>query len=231
MARQGAPQGTVLIADCQTGGRGRMGRSFLSPAGTGIYLSVILRPACPPSQLMHLTCAAAVVVCDAVEKCAHFRPGVKWINDLVYDGRKLGGILTELAIDAETGLTDYAIIGIGINCSQKQGDFPAGLQDMAGSLKMVTNADIDRAALSAAIVEAIWRLDILDGKAAIMKRYRADCITLGQDIAVHRSGTVRHGKALDLDENGGLLVAYPDGTAETVNSGEVSVRGLYGYVS
>ena len=107
LAAAGAPHGTVLIAGHQTGGRGRMGRSFHSPAGLGIYLSVILRPECAPGDLMHLTCAAAVAMCDAVENAAGFRPGIKWTNDLVYGKRKLGGILTELAFGS-SGRVDYA---------------------------------------------------------------------------------------------------------------------------
>ena len=92
MAAAGAPHGTVILADSQTAGRGRLGRSFCSPADSGIYMSVILRPACPPAALMHLTCAAGVAVCNAVETAVGIRPGIKWINDLVLRGKKLGGI-------------------------------------------------------------------------------------------------------------------------------------------
>ena len=99
LARQGAAHGTVLIADRQTGGRGRLGRSFHSPAGSGIYISVILRPRCKPEKIMHLTCAAAVAMCDAVEAAAGFRPGIKWTNDLVCENRKIAGVLTELGFD------------------------------------------------------------------------------------------------------------------------------------
>ena len=123
LAAQGAPQGTAVITDHQTGGHGRRGRSFLSPPGVGIYLSMLLRPECPPADLMHLTCAVGVAMCDAIEKAAGFRPGIKWTNDLVSDRRKLGGILTELRLD-KNGNVDYAIIGIGINCCQRETDFP-----------------------------------------------------------------------------------------------------------
>ena len=190
LARQGAPHGTVLIAGHQTDGRGRMGRQFVSDADMGVYLSVILRPCCEPAELMHLTCAAAVAMCDAVEKIAGFRPGAKWINDLVYDGRKLGGILTEMSLDK--GGIDYAIVGIGINCSQTVTDFPAPLQDMAGSLSMVTGKPVDRAKLAAAMTDALHEMDAhLPEKASILDRYRTDCITLGKDvitIPTRRSG-------------------------------------------
>ena len=227
LATQGAPHGTVLIADHQTGGRGRLGRTFLSPVGTGIYMSVILRPQCPASQLMHLTCAAAVALCDAVENACGFRPGIKWTNDLVYGKRKLAGILTELGFDAK-GNVDWAIVGIGINCTQEENQFPEELRSFAGSLSMF--APCDRARLAAAMVEAFAAMD-LSQKAAIMSRYRSDCITLGREISLVRADDQpRHGRAVDIDEDGALVVEFAPGIRETVNSGEVSIRGLYGYV-
>ena len=123
LAAQGAPQGTVILADHQTGGRGRRGRSFHSPAGSGIYMSVILRPNCPPDKLMHLTCAAAVAMCCAVENATGHRPGIKWTNDLVFGRKKVAGILTELIFDG-SGNVSAAVVGIGINCTQSAGDFP-----------------------------------------------------------------------------------------------------------
>ena len=227
LAAQGAPHGTVLIADHQTGGRGRLGRQFLSPAGTGIYMSVILRPNCPPAQLMHLTCAAAVAMCDAVETAAGFRPGIKWTNDLVHKDRKLAGILTELGL-APNGTVAWAIIGVGINCLQKTADFDPAIRSFAGSVAMF--APCDRAKLAASMVEAFAAMD-LSQKAAMMSRYRADCITLGREISLVRADDQpRHGRAVDIDEDGALVVEFAPGVREIVNSGEVSIRGLYGYV-
>lgn len=232
LARQGAPHGTVLIAGQQTVGRGRMGRSFCSPEGMGVYLSVILRPQCPPDKLMHLTCAAGVAMCDAVTHAAGFTPGIKWINDLVYEKRKLGGILTELAVDPATGLTDYAIVGIGINCRQRAEDFPSEIRNIAASLSMFAGKEVDCAALAAAMVDALWQMDLrlFSGKADLMDRYRKLCVTLGQPVCVHRAEARSYGIAVDLDDDGGLTVDFADGTRQTVNSGEVSVRGLYGYI-
>ena len=127
LARQGAPEGTTVIARRQTAGRGRLGRSFHSPEGTGLYMSVVLRPHCAPQELMHLTCAVAVAACDAVEATARIRPGIKWINDLVTDGKKLGGILTELGFSGK-GTVDYAVIGISIALSPD--DFRPKLGDV-----------------------------------------------------------------------------------------------------
>lgn len=230
LAAAGAPHGTVLIAGHQTGGRGRMGRSFHSPAGLGIYLSVILRPECAPGDLMHLTCAAAVAMCDAVENAAGFRPGIKWTNDLVYGKRKLGGILTELAFGS-SGRVDYAVIGIGINCRHGLIDFPEEIRKIAGSLSMAAAAPVDTARVAAAMIMALHTMDhdLLTQKSALMDRYRADCITLGREISVHRFDEIRHGTAVDLDDDGGLVVRFSDGHTETVSSGEVSVRGMYGY--
>ena len=232
LAREGAPQGTVLIADHQTGGRGRRGRSFHSPAGSGIYMSLILRPNCLPSQIMHLTCAAAVALCDAVEESCGIRPGIKWTNDLVWGKRKLAGILTELGMTPQ-GTVDYAIIGIGINCCQQESDFPDEIRDIAGSLASVTGSQINRAKIAAAIMDALFRIDsiLLTEKDRIMNRYRADCITVGKEISLLKAdGSVRHGVALNIDDEGALVVRFLDNSIETVNSGEVSVRGMYGYL-
>ena len=227
LAAQGAPHGTVLIADHQTGGRGRLGRTFLSPAGTGVYMSVILRPDCPPSELMHLTCAAAVAACDAVEAAAGFRPGIKWTNDLVHEGRKLAGILTELGLSPK-GTVDWAVIGIGVNCLQREEDFDPAIRSFAGSLAMF--APCDRAKLAAALAEALTGMD-LAARAEIMTIYRRSCITLGREVSLVRpEEKPRHGTAVDLDADGALIVEFAPGVRETVNSGEISVRGMYGYV-
>ena len=232
MARQGAPHGTVLIAGHQTAGRGRMGRSFSSPEAKGVYLSVILRPGCSPAELMHLTCAAGVAMAEAVENAAGITPGLKWINDLVWKNWKLGGILAEMGLDSKTGMVDYAVVGIGINCLQAPSDFPAEIQNIATSLRIAAGQEISPARLAAAMVEALVNMDrdLFSQKKQRMDRYRTLCITLGQDITVHRADSVRPGKAVGMDDDGGLIVTYPDGTSETVSSGEVSVRGLYRYI-
>ena len=233
MAQSGAPHGTVLIADHQTAGKGRLGRSFLSPTGAGIYMSVLLRPHCKPENLMHLTCAAAVSACEAIEAAAGFRPGIKWTNDLVYQSRKLSGILTELSIDPKSGLVDYAIIGIGINCCQKATDFDPSIQDFAGSLSMFSEKNVERSLLAACLIQAFYKMDgsLLFDQAEMMEKYRKQCITIGKDVSILRAdGKVRYAHAVDIDDAGALVVRFPDGGTEAVNSGEVSVRGMYGYI-
>jgi len=230
MAQQGAPHGTVLIAEHQTGGRGRMGRSFSSPAGAGLYLSAILRPGCPARELMHLTCLAGVAACNAVEKTCGTRPGIKWINDLILQNRKLGGILTELSVDAKTGLVEYAVIGIGINCLQKTQDFPREIQDMAISLRSAgISPDIPK--LAAALIMQLHQMSLqLHTPQKLMRTYRNDCITLGREVVLTGTETQKQGTALDVDDAGALLVRLEDGSVCAVHSGEVSVRGMYGYV-
>lgn len=228
----GAPHGTAAIADCQTLGRGRMGRSFQSPGGCGIYLSLLLRPNCPPQDLMHLTCAAAEAMCDAVETTTGLRPGIKWTNDLVVGNRKIAGILTENGLNAQ-GLVDFAIIGTGINCSQQPEDFSPELRSTAGSLAMALGRSVDRPELAAQMLASFARMDasLYSGKERMLSLYRQDCITLGKEVSLVRGAEIRHGTALDIGPQGDLIVRFRDtGEVAPVSSGEVSVRGLYGYV-
>lgn len=231
MAAEGAPGGTVILAGHQTNGHGRLGRSFCSPAGAGVYVSCILRPDCLPTQLMHLTCAAAVASAQAVERASGIHPGIKWTNDLVIGSKKLGGILTSLQIDPKTGRVCSAIIGIGINCLQKAADFPPELQGIACSLAMHTEK-ADPAVLAGALVETLYRMDLelLTKKAAIMEAYRKNCITLGKAVSWQVGDQLHHGEAIDLEEDGSLILRMSDGSMQTVAFGEVSVRGMYGYL-
>ena len=230
MAFEGAPHGTVLIAEHQTGGRGRMGRTFHSPAGSGVYLSMIIRPGCPAQNLLHLTCATAVAAANGIQNATGLRPGIKWTNDLVVGQRKLGGILTELSVNS-TGMVDFAVIGIGINCCQTATDFPEEINNIATSLHLCTGKIIDRATVIAEIMTALHKMcATLHDSQSVLGSYRSDCITIGQEISLVRGEEIRHGKALDVDEQGALIVQFFDGNTEAVNSGEVSIRGMYGYV-
>ena len=232
LAAQGAPHGTVIVAGQQTNGRGRLGRSFHSPENTGLYFSAILRPDCTAEELMHLTCAVAVAVCDAIETTTGLCPDIKWINDLVCGTKKVAGILTELSLVPGTDKVAYAVVGIGVNCRQQEADFPPELRSIAGSLSTAAGRDVSPAVLAAAIMETLSAMDasLLAEKKAIMERYRCRCITIGREVSLHRAETVTHARAIAVDDEGALLVEYPDGSAEAVNSGEASVRGMYGYV-
>lgn len=226
LAMDGAAAGTVIIAGRQTAGRGRLGRSFSSPENMGIYLSVILRPNCKPTDIMHLTCATGVAALEAIA-----RPdvGIKWTNDLVMGKRKLGGILTELSVDPATGNVAWVVVGIGINCCQKSWDFPDEIRHMACSLGIDWQ---DVPWLVADLINSIWQMDrdLLSKQAEIMAVFRKKCVTIGSQISVVRGDDIRHGTAVAVDDEGGLLVQYPGGGSEIVTSGEVSIRGMYGYL-
>lgn len=215
LAANGAIHGQVVVAHRQTAGRGRMGRTFLSPEG-GIYMSVLLRPNCKAEQLLHLTCAVAVGVCDAIERSCGFRPKVKWINDLILHNKKLGGILTELSLNAD-GTVNYAVIGIGLNV----GSVPAQVADMATSLSA------DKNKVTAAIIDTLSSMDFME-RENLIARYREDCITLNQQVQILQTGCT--GIATGLTDDGSLIIRTNDGATVTVGTGEVSVRGMYGYL-
>ena len=230
-ALKGAPHGTVAVADCQTAGRGRMSRRFQSPPDCGVYLSVLFRPKLMPAELMGATGMAAVAVCDAVEKAAGVRPQIKWTNDLILHNRKLGGILTEMALEGETGQTEFLVIGAGINVRQGADTFPPEVAEIATSLA-AEGYEASRPALAAALMEAFYRLgeDLGGDISPWVEAYRRDCVTLGKEVRLLWTEGQERARALDVDGQFGLVVRREDGTETTVRTGEVSVRGMYGYV-
>lgn len=230
-ALEGAPHGTVAVANCQRAGRGRMTRSFLSPPDRGVYLSVLLRPQLPPQALLGATGMTAVAVCNAVERVSGVRPGIKWTNDLVLNGKKLCGILTELALEGETGMTQSLVIGVGVNVSHTREDFGPEVADMATSLAL-EGCKVSRAALAAAMIGELYRLsDSLGGSLTQwVEAYRRDCVTLGRPVQLLWTQGRERAYALDVDDQFGLVVRRESGEVTTVRTGEVSVRGLYGYI-
>ena len=228
-ARGGAPEGLAVLAERQTAGKGRLGRSFQSPAGLGLWMSVLLRPACPPERLPPVTALTAAACAEAIREVCGAEAGIKWPNDLVLDGRKLCGILTELESGGE-GLT--LVIGIGLNVSQRREDFPPELRETAGSLAMLTGRDVPREVLAGAILRALDRMyrDLLaDDLDAWRGAYRAACVNLGREVRILRPDREEQATALDVDRDFGLMVRLADGREEILRSGEVSVRGLSGY--
>lgn len=179
---------------------------------------------------MNLTALVAVGACDAVEAVCGERPDIKWTNDLVFGTKKLAGILTELSIIAETREVEYVVVGIGVNCAQTQ--FPEDIRDVATSIWLHTGRRVARARLAAALLRAFARLDaqLPGGCAEDMARFRAGCVTLGRRVTILRGDSSREALAEDVAPDGALIVRYDDGTQEHIASGEVSVRGLYGYV-
>ena len=228
----GAADGTVVIADGQTGGRGRLGRSFQSPSGKGLYLTALLRPDLSLKRLLPVTTLAGVAVSDAVETVCGVRPGLKWPNDLVLDGKKLCGILAELVMDENE--KPCVVLGIGVNVSQTAVDFSPDVAKIAVSLEMAVGRSVSRPALAAAIIRELdclytaLKVGDLSGN---LTAYRRDCVNLGKTIQLIAPGGERESAvAVDIDEDFGLVVRTVDGKEKTVRTGEVSVRGLYGYI-
>jgi len=231
LAAAGAPEYTVLAAASQTGGRGRMGRSFYSPKDSGVYLSVLLRPKLNAEQAVSVTTMAAAAVCEALEELGAENPGIKWVNDVYADGKKVCGILTEAAFDAETGGMEYAVCGVGINVCPPEGGFPEELRDIAGCAFQSRRPGL-RNRLTAAFLrhfrnhyEALCR-----GEDTYTESYRRRQIVPGKQIRVIRNPTdpetrtERDALALEVDERCRLRVRYEDGTEEALSTGEISVR-------
>ena len=233
LAAEGAADGTVVVADRQTAGRGRLGRSFQSPGGQGIYLTALLRPDLPPERLSPVTAMAGVAVCRAVERLCGVSPGLKWPNDPVLDGKKLCGILTELSLEGETARVQELVLGIGINVSQRPEDFTPEVREIATSLVQALGHAVSRPALAAEIIREVDRLcaALAAGETGpYLAESRRRCVNLGRTVRLLRpDGGGETAEALDIDEEVGLVVRRPDGAVKTVRSGEVSVRGLYGY--
>ena len=232
LAQEGAPDGTVVTADLQTAGRGRMDRSFQSPRGKGVYLTALLRPNLPPERLLPVTAMAGVAVCDAVEELCGVRPGLKWPNDPVLGGKKLCGILTELSLEGETGRV-HLVLGIGVNVGQRAEDFSPEVAEMATSLSIALGRSVSRPALAAAEIRALDRLyaRLLAGDlTADLEAYRRSCVNLGKTVQlISPDGARETARALDIDRDFSLVVRTGTGETKTVRSGEVSVRGMYGY--
>ena len=208
-----------------------MARSSQPPPGKGVYLSVLLRPQLPPQALLGATGMAAVAVARAVERVSGAQVGIKWTNDLVLGGKKLCGILTEMALEGETGAVQSLVIGAGVNVSHRREDFSPDVAEMAASLAM-EGYEVSRPALAAAMIEELDRLagDLGGDPASWLADYRRRCVTLGREVRLLWRGGQTRATALDIDDQFGLVVRREDGTEETVRTGEVSVRGLYGYV-
>ena len=223
----------VLIADQQTAGKGRLGRSFSSPAGTGLYMSILFRPKFELSKSLYVTMAAAVAVCRAIEtvqKSAGLpedpHTEIKWVNDIFYKGKKVCGILTEAQTNFESGEIDRLIIGSGINCFP--GSFPPEVADIAGPVADVPDC-FSRSRLAAEVIGETLKLIADLESRSFFPEYRDRCFILGREVLVHpthdAAGTPA--RAIDIDDTGGLIVEYlfgeKRGTRETLRSGEISL--------
>ena len=225
LAAAGAPHGTAVIADSQSGGRGRLGRSFFSPEHAGIYLTVILRPDCAPEKAGLLTSLAAVASARAVEAVADADVKIKWVNDLYLNDKKICGILCESAPDPETGRLAYAAVGIGINTAKTV--FPPELRDIATSVGNETGTAPDRNRLIAEVLNELEKLygDLETG--AFLEESRRRSNVIGRTVTVIEGGKTYPARALDIDGQGRLMIETESGRS-CLNCGEVSLKLVNG---
>ncbi|AJQ26740.1 biotin--[acetyl-CoA-carboxylase] ligase [Pelosinus fermentans] len=219
-----APEGTLVLADRQTGGHGRLNRKWLSPAGGGLWFTLVLRPQIDPEKAAQITLLAAVAIARAIEIHTGICPGIKWPNDLLIKGKKVCGIIAEM----ESGETiDHVILGIGINVNMDVQDFSLDLQDIATSLSQELGRPICRLSLLDEVLRqfdcwySIWQRDGFEPIRVTWKQFN---ITLKQNVKVDSGDAVWSGEALDIDDGGALIIKSMNGMIKKFNFGEVSVR-------
>lgn len=225
MAEQGAKEGTVIIAEEQTAGRGRTGKQFYSPKGTGIYISILLRPDIPAEESLFLTTSAAVATARAIEDVSDKRALIKWVNDIYLEDKKNCGILTEGAFNVETGKLDYAIVGIGINVCIPDGGFPDNIKDIATAIFDKQTDSINKRSILIANLLDYFMEYYKDFKSkSYVKEYIERSMIIGKTITVIEGSKTSIAKAIDIDKNCRLKVQFEDGTTKWLSSGEVSTK-------
>ncbi|MBZ4652757.1 MAG: birA [Peptococcaceae bacterium] len=228
-AAEGASHGTVVVADQQLSGRGRLGRPWASPPGTGLWFSVVLRPPLKPFLAPQLIFVSAVAVCRAIRDYTGLPVTIKWPNDILFSGKKVCGILTELS--AEIDIINYVVVGIGINVNQEMADFPPELQEKAISLAVAGNTTYNRVGLLKAILKELekeYEIYLTEGFPAVLKHWRSLTSTLGQEVMVSSTEESFSGIAEDINEEGCLVVRTKEGKLRSVMVGDVSLRGKDG---
>ena len=223
LAAQGAPHGTLVVAETQTAGRGRRGRGWVSPAGEGIFMTLVLRPQAHPSQVSLLSLRTALAVAEGIREATGLDARIKWPNDVVCGGKKIVGMLLEM--DADEERVHSVVAGVGINVHQT--DF-GELSETASSLDLLLGARVSRAAVVRAFLRAFERVDALTD-AQLMEAYRERSATLGRRVRVIASERTFTGTALEVTPSGSLIVEEDGAGRVEVLAGDVSVRGLMGY--
>ena len=221
LAWQGEAEGTLVLANVQSAGRGRLGRSFYSQAGSGIYASLILRPNLSATQALRITSCAAVAVARAIETVTELSPQIKWVNDIYVNGKKVCGILTEAGFSGQGEQMQHAVLGIGVNVGIMQ--FPDELSSIATSLENETKESVSRSRLLAEICNEFSVFYENIEKGTFLEESRRRSFVLGKQIVVHTSEGIYEAKAVDLNEEGHLIVEK-DGIQECLYTGEISVR-------
>nr|WP_122012311.1 biotin--[acetyl-CoA-carboxylase] ligase [Maliibacterium massiliense] len=232
LAEQGAPAGTVVLTEQQTQGRGRLGRTWFSPAGSGVWMSVLLRPEMNAGDAMKITMLTGLAVARAIETVSGIRAGIKWPNDIVIGQKKVCGILTEM--NANVDGVEWVVVGIGVNVNMRAEDMPEELRKTATSLYMERGLETSRLEM---VRNICYEMELLLDEyqrtgdfVPILNDYRSYSVTLGQTVRVTGAEGAFIGTAAEFDDEGVLLVQLEDGTVKRVLSGDVSVRGVMGYV-
>ena len=221
LANEGAFHGEVVLTEQQTAGKGRRGRTWVSPPGKNLYFSAILRPELPPQRAPELTLVAAVALCETLRE-AGAKATIKWPNDVQIDGKKVAGILTELSADTER--VHFVILGIGVNLNAQPSDFPPELAELATSVEICRGQPVPRALFAAALwtrLEQWLDAHADEGFGPVREAWKAMASTLGQDVLVRGEQRELRGIAEDLDDSGALLLRTPDGKLERVLAGDV----------
>lgn len=220
MALEGAPHKTLFLAEGQTAGRGRRGKSFFSPEGSGLYMSLLLRPEAILQKPQLITIAAAISVCRAIEAQLQVCPKIKWVNDILLNGKKVCGILTEAVTDFESGGIECIIVGVGVNCALPSDGFPDGIKDIAGALPEGVSRNRLCGDIAAGILDWFQNLH----NPLLIEEYRSRCDTVGKRVSFIYNGESAHASALGIDGDGGLIAEFDDGTITVLNGGEISVE-------
>ena len=221
----GAPEGLVLAAEEQTAGKGRQGRSFYSPAGHGVYFSLLLRPGSKTGDAALITSAAAVAAARAIEAVLGVRVGIKWVNDLYVEDKKVCGILTEATFGMECWVVETAVVGFGINITKPENGYPEALESIAAALTdRSAGENSERCRLIAATLDNFWEFYQNLPARTFLNEYRSRSIILGKDIYVLSDGAQRSAYACAIDNECRLVVQYENGETATLGSGEVSVK-------
>ncbi len=226
-ALRGAPNGSLFIAERQLGGKGRLGRAWSSPAGTGLWFSLLLLPGFIPVQVTSVTLLAGLAVCNAIRSRTGCAAMIKWPNDIVIGSRKVCGILTEMAAEMER--INFVVVGIGINGNDIS--FPEELKQKATSLRIETGGPVFRAEILQETLrefELLLEMQKTSGMDALLADYKRLCISLNRKVEFTREGKKMAGTAVDISPEGELVVCLNDGTLAPVYSGEVTVQGIYG---
>ena len=223
LASERVPDGTVIIADKQTEGRGRMGRSFESPSGTGIYMSLVLYPEFGLECAPLITSAAACAVAEAIDEVCGCDVSIKWVNDLYLNGRKICGILTEASLGLEMKNLDYAVIGIGVNVRSVRNVFGEELGNIATSIEDETGVKADRNVLCGAMLNKLEHYLGMVESREFLNEYRRRELLTGNTITANVGGNTLTGMAMGIDDNANLIIKLPDGKLKKLGSGEASL--------